>query len=361
MDRKQRSLLGLRASGALVALGLLAWTFRELDWGRVSAVLDGLGAPALLLVPLPMGAALLVESFGWARAFRRFGRELPFWGLFRVRVSSEALALTLPAGMLFGESLKPFLLARHCRLPLEASLAGMAVRKHLLLLSQAVYIGCFAVLGAPYLERASQGSFGAGLVACLLAAALACALLAVGSAMLLARGRLAERLLGALSRLPLAACRGLSQRAGARCAAADGALARFFAGSTLGAALPGLGFLVGWFCEAAETYLLLRLLGLELPFAAVGACEVAMSFLRHVTFVLPAGLGVQDLGYVAALRALGVADPLAVGAAFVLLKRGKEMVWAVVGFTLLAADLRPRAARSAGAGRAALQPASGAP
>jgi len=50
---------------------------------------------------------------------------------------------------------------------------------------------------------------------------------------------------------------------------------------------------------------------------------------------VPAGLGVQDAAYVLCLRALAVPDATTVGTAFVLLKRGKDLFWVVLGFLLL--------------------------
>jgi uncharacterized membrane protein YbhN (UPF0104 family) len=185
---------------------------------------------------------------------------------------------------------------------------------------------------------------GAGLGAAVLASALACALGAWGSGLLLGRGRIAERALRALAAAPLGALRELARSSRARFTSTDRELEQYFAGSRLAAALPALAFLAGWVLEAVETYVILRLLGVELPFAAVGALEVTLSFVRHLTFLLPAGLGVQDLGYVAFLRAGGVSDALAVGAAFVLAKRAKEVAWALIGYALLSADLRGRRA-----------------
>jgi hypothetical protein len=56
---------------------------------------------------------------------------------------------------------------------------------------------------------------------------------------------------------------------------------------------------------------------------------------------VPAGLGVQDTGYVLCLRALAVPDAATVGAAFVLLKRGKDLFWVLLGFLLLGLGRRP--------------------
>jgi hypothetical protein len=58
----------------------------------------------------------------------------------------------------------------------------------------------------------------------------------------------------------------------------------------------------------------------------------------------PAGLGLQDLGYVTAFAALGIPDAANLGAAFILLKRTKELCWIGTGYSLLALDTRqPRA------------------
>jgi uncharacterized membrane protein YbhN (UPF0104 family) len=334
----------LRGLGVFVAVGLLGLTFKDLDIAAVSHVLARLGPASMLAVLVPMGAALTLESLGWAWAFRRAGHDVPLWGMWRVRVTSEALALTLPAGMLFCESTKPFLLARHCGLRTEVSLAGMATRKYLLLVSQSVYIACFALLGAPFLEQASVHIIGRSGLSWLL---IACGGIVLGAATLggvsLRDGRIAERVRRVLGRLPLKGLRRRLERGQHRFFDTDGELRRFFPGSLLAASRPAPLFLVGWLLEAVETFLILRLLGVELPFEAVAAFEVALSLLRHLTFVLPGGLGVQDLGYVACLRALGASDPLTLGAAFVLIKRAKELTWALVGYSFFAADLRATA------------------
>jgi uncharacterized membrane protein YbhN (UPF0104 family) len=54
-----------------------------------------------------------------------------------------------------------------------------------------------------------------------------------------------------------------------------------------------------------------------------------------MAFFSPGGLGVQDLGYMAFLSALGIPEAPAVSAAFVVLKRSKEILWIGVGYALL--------------------------
>src|SRR5688572_20165405 len=206
---------------------------------------------SMLAVLVPMGMSLTLESFGWAWAFRRSGHDVPLWGVWRARVTSEALALTLPAGMLFCESTKLFLLARHCGLGTEASLAGMAVRKYLLLASQAVYITGFAWLGAPFLESVSMGIIGtAGLSYLLLAVGVVVLAAAIGSGVSLRDGRIAERVRAALARLPLPALRRQLEQSRGRFDRTDGELRRFFKGPLLRVSAPALPFLVSWVLEA---------------------------------------------------------------------------------------------------------------
>jgi len=323
-----------------VAAALLGWAFSGLDGARVGATLRD-GGPALLWALVPAGLSLGLESCGWAWAFRRLGHRLSPRGVLRARLASEALALTLPAGVLFSESSMPFLLARHCGLGVEDGVAGLAVRKYLLLASQAVYIAGFALLGAAALEGASHELIGGqGLSWLVLALGGLVLSTALAGALSLRGGCIAVRVRAALARLPWPALRRRLEHSRERFVATDRKLATFFGDSLLGASAPAVCFALCWALEAFETYLILRLLGIELPFSTVAALEVVVSFSRHVGFLLPGGLGLQELGYVAGLRALGVPEPLAAGAAFVVIKRAKECAWALCGYALLASDLR---------------------
>ena len=327
----------MRSVGLCLAVATLGWTFRDTDSSKVGGLLGSLGG-ACLLILLPQACALLVEAAGWRLAFQGMGQRMPLFGLFRVRLATEALAQTLPLGAVLCESLKPALLKRTCGAELSTSLAGMAVRKWSLIASQAVYVAGFALLAFPVLSDISESVLGAqGLPYVLLGAAAFLVLLAFLLFSLLSHGRLASRSLELLMHVPFLRSRVQTQRA--KVLQADGRLQRFFA-SGRAVALPLPAFLCGWLIEAAETALILHLLGVQLPWTTVGAVEVSASFVRNLACVVPAGLGVQDLSYLAFLRALAVPDALDVAAAFLLLKRAKECFWALVGYLLLAFDLR---------------------
>ena len=77
--------------------------------------------------------------------------------------------------------------------------------------------------------------------------------------------------------------------------------------------------------------------------------------MRSAAVPVPAGLGVQDVGYVLCLRALGVPDATTVATAFVVLKRGKDLFWILLGFALMALGER-KASGPVASGRDTLLP-----
>jgi uncharacterized membrane protein YbhN (UPF0104 family) len=269
--------------------------------------------------------------------------------LLRIRLMTEAVAQTLPLGVIWAESLKPMLLGRHAAVPASRAVAGLFARKYLLVSSQAMYVALLSAFGFATLRRLSLaftghsafawGAFAASGVLCLLA---------FGLRGTLACGRAAKIAHALLRRIPSARLQRGLLRHEASFASTDQLSQRYFefgfARTTLS---PGAFFLCGWLCEALESFLILKILGVELDFFALASIEVLLSFLKNVLFVVPAGIGVQELGYVSCLSALGVPDALTIGAAFSALKRGKELFWAAVGYALLASDLRPTVVRAA--------------
>lgn len=335
--------------GISLAIATLAWTFREMEPRRVATLLSRVGYGGVVIL-VPQLLSLLAESLGWQLAFESMGRRLPLLGLLRSRLATEALSQTLPMGVVLGESMKPVLLARTCGAELATSLAGMAARKWLLVGSQSLYVGGFALLAWPMLSRVSASVLGAGgLPHALLAAGALLLAVAAGSYVLLAHGRVASRSHALLARVPSARLRERLRGLEAPLTRTDGELRAFFT-TALRSPLPLLAFLTSWLLEALDTYLILMLLGVHLPWSTLGALEVAASLLRNVAFFVPAGLGIQDVSYFAFLSALDVSDALNVTAAFLLLKRAKEMFWAAMGYLVLGFELRGRARKWATSG-----------
>jgi len=338
-----RGLLAARIASGLLALSLLVWTFHGVDFSRVSESMAGVGLFGFALIATPQLLSLCLECCGWSRVFQVLGRRVSPRPLLRVRLATEAVAQTLPLGVVWAESLKPLLLARHAGLPTSDSVAAIVARKYLLMASQAVYVAVLSACGFATLRKLSQALTGhVELAWCAFAVSGLLCLLAFGVSGAFTTGRVADRVLGLLRSVPnVRLQRALSGRKAAF-ASTDDLTARYFAAGFLrGTVQPGFFFLCGWFSESLESFLILKLLGVQLDFFSVASVEVMLSFLKNVLFILPAGIGIQDVGYVSCLAALGVPDALNVGAAFSVLKRGKELFWATFGYLLLASEARP--------------------
>jgi hypothetical protein len=140
----------------------------------------------------------------------------------------------------------------------------------------------------------------------------------------LSGGALAAKTLSLLLRVPSTRLREALLRADRHFLETDGRLKDYFGAGALRWLTPLPWFAASWLLESLETFLILRCLGVDIDFRTVAAFEVALSFARNVLFVLPNGLGLNDLGYLTFLSAAQVSEPLATGAAFMILKRGKE-------------------------------------
>jgi hypothetical protein len=326
----------------ILSLGLLAWVLRSADLGRALGLVRSLGwrLPFLLL---PNLVATGVETAAWWLPFARFGRRPPFLRLLGVRVTSDALLLGLPSGPVVSETLQPYLLKRRCGVPLENGIVASVARKFFVVESHGLFLALSTLVAWPLLERDSAARvFQQGLPWLLLLTSFVLAAVASGAVLATAHGRVASRVHRGLDRVGGRWLGSWLQRNAPRFDRTDDGLAAFFRKDRLGLAPSVVLHGCGWFIRSVETWLFLRLVGANVPLAAAMVVETALILVRSAAVPVPAGLGVQDAAYVLCLRALAVPDATTLGAAFVVIKRGKDLFWIVVGFLLLGFDRRPR-------------------
>jgi len=325
------SRIAVTVVSALFAALLLWRTFAGVDIHAVAALLSRMG-PALLL---PAGAYLItmsVDSFGWRRLLAQTGWRGPLSRLVALRVSIEAIQLSLPWGSVISESLTPPLLRRRLGVRLPEGVAVSAARKCLFGLTQAVFLVLGAALGSRLIAVVGR-STGVSVSAGLLSVAAVLLAVAVSAAVLLANGNLATAVRRRLRALRIPRLRAFLAPRHAGFGRFDDSTRRLFHLATLARTAPLV--LCIWFSEAFETWLSLVLLGVPISFPEAVAVEAGASVLRILGVAVPAGLGVQEVGYVAFIVAIGVADPIAYGAAFSVIKRAKEALWTLVGYGLL--------------------------
>jgi uncharacterized protein (TIRG00374 family) len=323
----------------VLSLGLLAWVLRSADLERALGLVRSLG-PWLPLLLLPNLAALLLEAGGWWLSFTRLGGRPPFLRLVSVRVIADALMLGLPSGAVISETVLPWLLKRRCGVPTENGIVATVARKFFVVVSHGLFLSCATIAAWPLLERASRSTIGrVGLPILLLSAALGLVTTAILLVAASALGQLAERLRRVLDRFVGRWMGSWLERNALRFQRTDDALAGFFR-HPAGLVPSLLLYLCGWMVRSLETLLFLHLVAVDAPLAAAMVIETALILVRALAVPVPGGLGVQDLGYVLSLKALGVPDPTTVGTAFVLLKRGRDAFWIAAGFLLLSLGRR---------------------
>jgi len=320
----------------LLAVALAAFVLRSADLARVLALLRSLGAWLPLLL-LPNLAVTLIEAVAWWRSFGLLGPRPRFASLVRVRLVVEAMMLGLPSGAVISESLQPYLLKRRCGVPFETAVVASVGRKFFVVVSHGLVLALATFLAWPLLARVSRETIGRGGLpwALLGVSAFMIATFGVGLA-LSGRARLAERTRLVLDRVVGRWLGAWLERHALRFQRADDHLVTFFEHGRAALALPLLLYSAGWLVRGVETWLFLHLLGADVPFLTALVVETAIIVVRSAAVPVPAGLGVQDVGYVLCLRALSVPDATTVATAFVLLKRGKDLFWILLGFALMA-------------------------
>jgi hypothetical protein len=326
----------------VLAIGLAAFVLRSADLGRVLALVGSLGWRLPLLL-LPNLAVTLIEAVAWWSSFALIGGRPRFASLVRVRLVVEAAMLGLPSGAVISESLQPYLLERRCGVAFEKAVVASMGRKFFVVVSHAIVLAVATLVAWPLLDRVSRETIGrAGLPWALLGvSAFMAATFGVGLAVS-GRARIAQRTRRALDRVGGRWLGPWLDRHTQRFQRADDQLVRFFEAERRALVAPLVLYSAGWVVRGLETWLFLRLLGTEIPFLTAVVMEAAIIVVRSAAVPVPAGLGVQDVGYLLCFRALGFADPVTLATAFVVLKRGKDLFWILVGFGLLAVSGRGR-------------------
>jgi uncharacterized protein (TIRG00374 family) len=346
----------------LLSLGLFIRVLWTADLANVGRLLLQIG-PLVLVAVIPYGLTVVADTAGWRAILLGLEARVALRRLLGVRLSTEAVHLSFPGGPILAEGLKIWFLSQRFGVPVAEGTASLTVKKALQIGTQGLYLLVAAAVSGPWLRELS-GWLGNAHVLQPLVAGLGvflCAVAAAAVAVLLS-GRVAERLWSLLSRVPSRRVKAWVKARQATFVKIDAHARDVLRSHASGLAVAAAWILVGWFMEAAESWVLLRLLGVELPYGAVLAFEPVVSFARSAVFFVPAGLGVQDGGYMALLRGFGIADATNRAAAFVLLKRFKEVFWIVVGWTLFFVTRRGhRAALASVAAKAGRSAVPGAP
>lgn len=310
---------------ALIAgLTLFGWYLSRADLKAVWESLSRLGWLAPLALA-PYLVVYLVDCFGWRLAFPN-GLKASFWTLFRVRWAGEAVNNVLPSAYIGGEAVKIYLLQKHgvCA---KAATSSAVVSKTAQTVAQVFNIVLASVaflhLGGnhPALRQGMSLVLAGGV-------AVVAGLLWVQS-----RGIFSSLVkLTHACRLKLA----VLEKRRAKILEVDQTITGFYRHHRSRFYASAGAYLGGWWLDTLEIYLVAYLLGMPISWPQALAVEAFTGVAKVLGMWVPGSLGIQESGIVLLGRLAGLPDILSV--AYALLRRAREVIFALIGWLLLYTD-----------------------
>ena len=280
-----------------------------------------------LLVCLPFGLIMAVDTLGWRYAFAY--DRVPFLRLMAARVAGEAVNVVTAVAPVGGDAIKVWFLRPH--VPYRESIASVIIAKTTITLSQTIFL-LVGVVAAVWLAVDAR-----------LVRAMLWLLLVelIGSG-----GFLAVQVAGFVSRGARLLARFKKLQALAAAENLDRTLQSFYRREWRRFGLSVGCHLLGWLMGALETWLFLYVLQIPASVTTALVIETLGSAVRFATFFVPGSLGALEGANAAAFAALGLGAPA--GLAFSLLRRLRQVAWIALGvLVLLLARARTRRAPAA--------------
>ena len=309
--------LRLTVTGA--GLAFIVWLSWDLGPAAVWSTFHALGWRLAVVMFVPFSAAVALDTIGWSVLLP--GCRVGWARLAGARLAGEAVNLATPTASVGGEPLKAYLVRDH--VPLDLGLASVIVDKTSVVIGQAVFLAAGLSLALAALAPPREVTMAMAVL--LMAEAIG----AGGFALVQLRGGVAGagRVLQRLGIGPAPSYRALLHDV-------DRRLADLYRGRWARVVASTLFHAGGWAVGGLEIYVVLGLAGIPVDLTTAFVLEAVNSAVRFATFMIPGSLGALEGGNVAAFAVFGL--PAAAGLSFSLVRRLREMTWALIGLVALA-------------------------
>jgi putative membrane protein len=311
----------LRLALMLAGLIFFGWFAARAGLEGIFAALGRLGWLAPLAF-LPYALVYLVDTTAWSFGFR-VRPAVTFGQLFRVRWSGEAVNNVVPTAYVGGEAVKIYLLRKRGVTTGEGAAAAVVSRS-----TQTLAQLIFIALAALAFARLSPGD--GPLHRGMLTVVAISTVLVTGMFWVQRRGFF-YLLRATLDRLRLRV-KSLDRHR-ERLLGLDRQIQGFYRDHKLRFLLSTGAYLAGWLLDPLEIYVVGRLMDVELTWLHALAIEAFISVAKIMGMFVPGAVGVQESGVVLLCRLAGLPDFF--GLAYAILRRGREALYALVGWTLL--------------------------
>ena len=305
----------LRPALFIIGIGLLAYLIARVGADPLLLVLGRLAWWQFVLVCLPYGLIMAVDTLGWRYSFA--GKPPPYLRMLAARTAGEALNIVTALGSVGGEAVKVWLLRP--AVPYAESVPSIVIAKTTSTIAQTLFLLLGLILAitvVPVDGRVVQAMV---------------ALLAVET--LLVGGFLATQLTGLVRRVGrLLAWSGLIEKS-SQADRLDANLRLFYRDRWRRFLLSIACHLSGWILGVLEVAVMLFVLDLPAGAGMAAVIETLGSGVRFAAFLVPGGLGVLEGAYTGIFAVLGLGA--GAGLAFSLVRRARQIVWIGVGLLVL--------------------------
>ncbi len=312
----------VRIAFLLIGVALLGVIIANTDIRGALQLVSQVGW-GIALILLIFCATFLGDTFTWQITLRAVPLTAAwFFRLWVVRMIGEAFNNTLPAGGIGGEPVKAVLLNRHFHIAYTEGTASLFASKtvNMIALVGFLFVGFVFMLDEDRLPSQLQwvGGLGLAVLACTIVAFFAVQRFGVSS---LSLQWFTDKLGG--KRLSAAVV---------QVAEVEIRFEEFYAQSRGRFAAALAVAIAVWVFSIVEVYAALYLLGHPISWTEAWIIEAAVQLVRAAAFFIPAGLGALD-GTLLVLCSIFTGAPTA-GAAVVLLRRLRDILWICAGFGL---------------------------
>lgn len=315
--------LALRLLLAAAGLALFAWCVHRAGVGEITGAFTNLGWWALPGLA-PFFVVTMFDTLGWRFAFGKEGTfGLGFSRLLRIRWAGEAINSFFPSAYIGGEAIKVHLLRKR-GVPSLHGASSVVAGKTAQVFAQVAFIALGALCGGANLASDSPARRGMFAVT---GTAFAIVLILFW---LQKRGIFTTLL--ALSQKVGLHIRSLADRAGSL-RRLDHRIFDFYRKEPGLFGLSFLAYLCGWMTDTLEILIVSYLLGMPVDWSQAIAVEAFISVAKALGLFIPGALGVQEAGFVFLFLLFGL--PAALGVSYAIFRRGRELIFATIGGTML--------------------------
>jgi uncharacterized protein (TIRG00374 family) len=318
--------LALRVIIATAGLALFAWFVYRTGVDSLSRAFATLGWSAPLVL-LPYALVYLLDTVGWRLSFScALPKSISFATLFRIRWAGESFNNVVPSAYLGGEAVKVYLLHKR-GLPIAVGASSVIIGKTAQVLSEVIFIAFGAVAGSFILPANSSARAGMFVIT-----GAATALIAM-LFWLQHRGIFSTFL--ALTRRLRLRVHALTSRAESL-RQLDRQIFDFYRNDWRRFLFSVTFYLAGWIADSLDILLVSHLVGMPLDWSQALAFEAFIGVAKALGVFAPAALGVQETGVIFLFYLFDL--PLALAAPYAIIRRARDLTFALIGGVFLYAE-----------------------